>query len=130
MDFALASISQEAPDDEQMDDLDGPNDHASAVDLGPVGELLADDRAVVDVDGEPVLVLRVRKRIVAVRNRCPHLGRRLDDGVVHRKWLRCQGHGREYTLDPGHCRTERGRVTLRTYAAWISDGHVFVRAAK
>jgi 3-phenylpropionate/trans-cinnamate dioxygenase ferredoxin component len=98
------------------------------VDLGPVDELLANDRAVVEVYGEPVLVLRVRKRIVAVNNRCPHLGRRLDDGVVHRNRLRCQGHGRTYKLASDRCETRHGSPTsLQMYAAWISDGHVFVR---
>jgi len=101
------------------------------VDLGPADELLAGDRAVVELDGQPVLLLRVRDRIFAVRNRCPHLGRRLDDGVVRRNRLRCRAHGREYTLDTGRCLGRRDRATLlRTYSAWVSDGHVFIKGGK
>jgi nitrite reductase/ring-hydroxylating ferredoxin subunit len=64
------------------------------------------DRAVVRLerDRQPVdelLLLRRGRRVVALVNRCPHLGRALDDARARGGALVCAGHGRRYSLRAG-----------------------------
>jgi nitrite reductase/ring-hydroxylating ferredoxin subunit len=84
-----------------------------AVDAGPADRLLAEGRTIAQVDGAEVLVVRTRRGIFAVENRCPHLGRPLFDAAVSGAQLTCMGHQRRYDL-------ESGRPVLRT--AWPGPG--------
>jgi nitrite reductase/ring-hydroxylating ferredoxin subunit len=78
---------------------------------------------------EELLLLRVRHRIVAVVNKCPHLGRSLDDARLRGRVLTCRGHGRSYSVRAGRAvGTPRlgGPPRLRRAAAWTEDDQVFV----
>jgi nitrite reductase/ring-hydroxylating ferredoxin subunit len=103
------------------------------VQLGQTGELFGDgDRAIVTVirtDGsaEELLVLRDRRgRVFAAVNRCPHLGRILDNAPVHGHTLTCPGHSRSFDLRTGRP-TRRGTNPLPVVRAWIEEGQVFLR---
>ena len=78
---------------------------------------------------EELLLLRVRRRIVAVVNQCPHMGRPLDDARLRGHVLTCRGHGRSYSARTGRVAgTLRvgGPPRLRRAAAWVEDDQVFV----
>ncbi|HSZ40695.1 MAG TPA: Rieske 2Fe-2S domain-containing protein [Trebonia sp.] len=102
---------------------------------GAVADVFGDaDRVVLclEREGSPVeelLVLRLRDRLYAVVNRCPHLGRELDDGRVHGHVLTCLGHGRSYSLRTGRRAgplPRGGPPVLRSVRAWEEDGKVFL----
>ncbi|MGH3168392.1 MAG: Rieske (2Fe-2S) protein [Trebonia sp.] len=102
---------------------------------GALADVFGDaDRAVLclERDGSPVeelLVLRLRGRLFALVNRCPHLGRELDDARVHGYVLTCRGHGKSYSLRSGRmagARSWRGPVMLRSVRAWDEGGKVFL----
>jgi nitrite reductase/ring-hydroxylating ferredoxin subunit len=80
----------------------GPTDAAAGewVDVGSL-RAMSDDRMVVDAAGTSVLVLRTAHGFIAVRNSCPHLGRRLDDARLSRGMLQCAGHGLRWRLATG-----------------------------
>ena len=106
-----------------------PPDCASILDLGPERAVLAGGRAVVTVGRRdtPVLIVRTRKGIFAVEDRCPHAGFSLADGAARRRSIRCSRHGREYDLVSGACRTHPRSRPARTYPAWVDpSGHVLV----
>jgi nitrite reductase/ring-hydroxylating ferredoxin subunit len=92
------------------------------------------DRAVarVERDGaeaEELLLIRVRHGLFAIVNRCPHLGRRLDDGRVHGHVLQCHGHGRSYSLRTGRSAGTLawgGPPKLRRVPAWAEDGRLYL----
>lgn len=92
------------------------------------------NRAVLRVERDGVLVeelllLRVRRAIVAVVNRCPHLERSLDDARLRGHVLTCRGHGRSYNLRTGRVTGALalgGPAKLRRAAAWTEGGQVFV----
>lgn len=103
------------------------------VQLGQTGALFGDgDRAIVTVirtDGsaEEILVLRDRRdRVFATVNRCPHLGRVLDNAQVHGHTLTCPGHSRSFDLRTGKP-ARPGTNPLPVVRAWIEDGQVFLR---
>lgn len=71
------------------------------VPLGALNELRRTKRSVVVADGRELLVLCVRRRFTVIENRCPHLGRPLDDARIVGKTLVCSGHSYKYALDDG-----------------------------
>ncbi|MBO0805348.1 MAG: Rieske 2Fe-2S domain-containing protein [Nocardiopsaceae bacterium] len=76
---------------------------------------------------EEVLLLRLRHGVLAVVNRCPHLGRSLDDARLRGHMLTCRGHGRSYNLRSGRPAgtLAPGPPRLRRVPAWISGGRLF-----
>jgi nitrite reductase/ring-hydroxylating ferredoxin subunit len=107
-----------------------PRTHADplgdALDVGSADPLLAMGRMLARFGDIEVLVVRTRRGIFAVENRCPHTGRTLSDAVVSRRNVTCAGHQRRYDLETGHlagrstCRTPR----LRTFEAAVVGGHL------
>ena len=71
------------------------------MDSGPADELLVKGRIVVKFRDQEVLVVRTRRKLYAVENRCPHLGRELADAPVAGRTLTCADHGRRYDLASG-----------------------------
>lgn len=92
------------------------------------------DRAVLRVerDGteiEELLVLRLRHGVFALVNRCPHLGRPLDDGRIRGHSLQCRGHGRSYSLRTGRSAGTLawgGPPKLRRVPAWTENGDLYL----
>jgi len=108
-------------------------ERAGVLDLGPVDDALSGGRAVITIEPDQplVLVIRTRKGVFAVQNRCPHLGLALDDATVRGHKLTCAHHGRRYDIRSGTClsagTSPRARMrVLVTYRAWIQNGHVFI----
>jgi len=102
------------------------------VDSGPADELLAKGRIVVKFGDTEVLVLRTRRKLYAIENRCPHLGRELADAPVTGLTLTCPDHSRRYDLASGRpaghasCRTAR----LRTFDVAVVHGRVWLAARR
>ncbi len=94
----------------------------------------------VDVDGRRIGVLSVGDEFFAVRDRCPHRGAPVCEGIVggtlvasppheyvygrHDRVLRCPWHGWEFDLDTGRSLLEPDRVGVKTYEVTVRDGTV------
>ena len=105
-------------------------ERTTVFDLGLAREVLRGDRAIVNAgpDAVSVLIVATRRGVFAMQNRCPHLGLPLDAAAVRGRNLRCTFHGHEYEMTSGVCRggpNPRSR-SLRTYSAWIDQGHLFL----
>jgi nitrite reductase/ring-hydroxylating ferredoxin subunit len=98
------------------------------VDSGPVGELFVKGRIVVRFGDTEVLVVRTRRKLYAIENRCPHLGRQLADAPVTGQTLTCPDHGRRYDLasgrSAGHAFSRAAR--LRAFDVAIAHGRVWL----
>lgn len=98
------------------------------VDSGPADELLVKGRIVVKFGDTEVLVVRTRRRLYAIENRCPHLGRELADAPVTGHTLTCPDHSRRYDLASGKpvgrafCRAAR----LRAFDVTVAHGRVWL----
>jgi nitrite reductase/ring-hydroxylating ferredoxin subunit len=123
---SLLSRGPASGDDREHTDIE------AAVDVCSADELDRSGRLVVRLSDPPidVLVIRTRRRVFAVENRCPHLGVSLEGGNVRGRTITCTTHGRRFDLASGRCATGPGRpsrplVTLRT---WLDDGRVWLAA--
>ena len=92
----------------------GDREHTNieaAVDVCSEDELDRSGRLVIRLSDPPidVLVIRTRRRVFAVENRCPHLGVSLEGGNVRGRTITCTTHGRRFDLASGRCATSPGR---------------------
>jgi nitrite reductase/ring-hydroxylating ferredoxin subunit len=99
---------------------------AASVDGSPADVLLRSGRTLSRLGDTEVLVVRTRRGVFAVENRCPHLGRRLADARVSGRTLVCPGHQRRYDLASGGLlgRQLTPTAPLRTFAVEIADGQL------
>ena len=99
-----------------------------AVDAGPADRLLEEGRVIAQLDGVDVLVVRTRRGIFAVENRCPHTGRPLSDAAVSGSKLTCMGHQRRYDLASGRpvIRTVLPGPPIRVFDASIADNRLWL----
>jgi 3-phenylpropionate/trans-cinnamate dioxygenase ferredoxin component len=105
-------------------------EEATVLDLGLARELFIDGRAIVTVEpeGTPVLIIKTRRGVFAMENRCPHAGYPLDNAAVRRRHIKCRVHGLKYDMTSGVCRSGPGSRTgpLSTYCVWVHQGHLFL----
>jgi nitrite reductase (NADH) small subunit len=87
---------------------------------------LEGDRAILDVDGEKIVVFRSEGRVYALANACPHEGNPLVEGEVLGPTLECTYHGWRFDLESGACLF--GDAPARRYPAEERGGAVWVRA--
>lgn len=115
--------------------MSGVEPGAAATRVGSLAEIFGlGDRAVLVVEragAEPteLLLLRLRHGLFALVNRCPHLGRPLDDGRVRGHLLQCRGHGRSYSLSTGRSAGTLawgGPPKLHRVPAWATDGQLYL----
>jgi nitrite reductase/ring-hydroxylating ferredoxin subunit len=66
-------------------------------------DVLAGDRAVVELEGRRILLLRVGDDVHAFDNACPHEGNPLVEGEVLGDVLECAYHGWRFDLGTGAC---------------------------
>ncbi len=112
-------------------------------DVASLEDLERDGRVVARIGRREVGVVLdpVGRRLVGVRNRCPHQGGPLCLGVVveraagmpgryaleGRSVLRCPWHGWEFDLDTGICRDDPA-VRVAVYPVRVENGRVLVSA--
>lgn len=53
--------------------------------------------------GDSLALFHTSSGIRAVKNRCPHAGARLDDGILRKDKLTCIWHGWQFNLTNGKC---------------------------
>ncbi|MBW0102414.1 Rieske (2Fe-2S) protein [Pseudonocardia sp. KRD291] len=101
-------------------------------------------RVVVSVDRIEIGVFNIGGELVAIRNRCPHAGAPMCDGLLtgtvvsdgpqQRRWahdgeiLRCPWHGWEFKLPEGRSLVDPPYL-LSTYEVRVLDGQVLVDTA-
>ncbi|HZU48438.1 MAG TPA: Rieske 2Fe-2S domain-containing protein [Mycobacterium sp.] len=81
----------------------------------------------VDVDGVGVVLYRNNGRVLAVGERCPHLGAPMADGWIDRDRIVCPWHGSRFACESGHVLRGPATAALPSYPVRIRDGIVEVR---
>jgi nitrite reductase (NADH) small subunit len=75
-------------------------------------------RAVVQVGGTPVVIIRVAGELFALENTCPHRGGSLSEGDVEGHLLHCPLHAWPFDVRSGACPSLPG-VRIRSYAVRV-----------
>jgi nitrite reductase/ring-hydroxylating ferredoxin subunit len=81
----------------------------------------------VEVGGVGVVVCRNDGQVVAVGERCPHLGAPMSDGWIDRGRIVCPWHGSRFTCATGEVARGPATAALPCYPARIRDGVIEVR---
>jgi nitrite reductase (NADH) small subunit len=112
-----------------MDVLDMPATDARLTAVCPIDEIPRLGARVIERPGHPdgdVAVFRTADdRVFAVRDRCPHKGGPLSQGIVHGDRVACPLHGWNIELANGNAIAPDVGCT-RTFAAQVIDGVVHV----
>src|SRR5699024_12483460 len=82
----------------------------------------------VDLEGQPLVVVRATFAVHALGAVCPHLGGPLDEGELTDGCLVCPLHGSEFDVTTGAVVRGPATVPQPRYEARIEDGRVQVRA--
>ncbi|OBF63361.1 (2Fe-2S)-binding protein [Mycobacterium sp. 852002-51971_SCH5477799-a] len=80
----------------------------------------------VAVDGVGVVLYRTEGRVVAVGERCPHLGAPMSDGWIDRGRIVCPWHGSRFACGSGDVLRGPATAPLPNYPVRIRDGFVEV----
>jgi nitrite reductase/ring-hydroxylating ferredoxin subunit len=100
--------------------------------VGPVGDLPEGRGTRVEVDGDPVLVVRSGDRVFAVASRCTHQGAPLDRAPVRvagsAASVTCPVHGSMFGLEDGRVLRGPARAPLAAYEARVEEGSLLLRA--
>lgn len=71
---------------------------------------LRQNRLVIEFENMSVLIVRAGSSMVAVEDECPHVGRKLSDGSIDGRVIKCSSHGYCWDLITGRSvRSPRGR---------------------
>lgn len=82
-----------------------------------------------EVDGVGVVLHRDGDTIIAVGERCPHLGAPMADGWVDRGRVVCPWHGSRFECDSGDVARGPATAALPTYPTRIRDGVIEIKGA-
>ena len=96
------------------------------IEIGPLSDIPRQGARVVKTDAGNIAVFRtVDDEVFALRDKCPHKGGPLSQGIVHGRRVTCPMHGWNLQLesgeavapDVGHC---------GTFEVKVEDGQVFL----
>jgi nitrite reductase (NADH) small subunit len=79
-----------------------------------------EDGGVIDI-----AIFRTQGEVFALRNKCPHKGGPLSEGIVHGKQVTCPLHGWKLYLETGEA-VAPDVGCARRYPVKVEDGQVFL----
>jgi 3-phenylpropionate/trans-cinnamate dioxygenase ferredoxin subunit len=80
----------------------------------------------VRIKGRPILLVRQGGEIFGVSNLCPHMGCKLEGGILRGYSLMCPCHGWKFDVRNGQYE-EIKEIALATYQCKIQNGKVYVK---
>ena len=84
-------------------------------------------KKLVEVEGQPVLLVKTKGVVYACEPECPHQGAPLQGALVKEAGkLSCQRHGYRFDLTTGAC-PDHPECTLKVYPVEIRGDEVFVQ---
>jgi nitrite reductase/ring-hydroxylating ferredoxin subunit/uncharacterized membrane protein len=102
----------------------GPTDWAAA---GSEDDLQEGTPRKVEVEGAPVLLVRLGDRISAISSTCSHRGGPLEEGELEDRCIRCPLHGSVFRLEDGSVVRGPASAPQPAYDVRVREGRVEVR---
>jgi 3-phenylpropionate/trans-cinnamate dioxygenase ferredoxin subunit len=84
----------------------------------------------VDVDGEPVVLVRQGEDVFALRDECTHAELALSDGEVTRQGIECFLHGSCFDLRTGAPSAPPATEPVDVFAVRVTEGDVHVDVSR
>jgi nitrite reductase (NADH) small subunit len=96
--------------------------------VATLGDLDGRGRAVVDVGGTRVALIRVDGRLHALEDACPHRGGPLSEGDLSGTLLHCPLHAWPFDVRTGRC-PERPGARVRIYEVRVDGERILVASS-
>ncbi len=94
--------------------------------VGPLADVEDEDVKRFDHDGHTYAIYRVAGKVYATDGLCTHEQAHLCDGLVMDHVIECPMHNGRFDIRDGRALGAPACVNLKTYAAKIEDGIVFM----
>jgi nitrite reductase/ring-hydroxylating ferredoxin subunit len=91
-----------------------------------LADVTATGRHVCELEGTSILLCRTGGDIVAVANRCTHLGQPLDKGRIMGGRIFCPHHSAVFDLRTGEAESGPAVARLPCYPVRVEEGRVWV----
>jgi 3-phenylpropionate/trans-cinnamate dioxygenase ferredoxin subunit len=82
----------------------------------------------VEVDGEEILLLKIKDEVFAINNLCSHQEKELYGGEVDGYTITCPHHGAKFDLKTGKVLSMPAVEDIKIYKVILKDGEVFVES--
>ncbi len=89
-------------------------------------DLKINDSLPFDTPGGSIVLFRTKSGFYAVKNRCPHAGAPLHEGLINGDILTCIWHGWKFNLKTSKC-LSRANATLTHIPILIKDQKIYLR---
>jgi len=88
-------------------------------------ELKEGDSRVVSILAKRVAVFKLNGELFGMEGDCKHMKQSIAEGKIEGTVITCPHHGWRYDIPSGEC-LEESWAKLKTYVAYVEDGHVWV----
>ncbi len=85
------------------------------------GELIA-----VEVDNEPICLVKVNGSIYAFTDNCTHISGPLNEGELNGEVLTCPWHGAQFNVRTGKVLRGPARQDIQTYPVQVEDNSILI----
>ena len=96
------------------------------IDVGESAAIGENQALSVDLDGEPVVIVRCGATLYAVEDRCTHDGEPLSGGEIEDCELICPRYFARFSLKTGEALTPPAYEPVRTYRVKEENGRVLI----
>lgn len=104
-------------------------DEGQFVEVFEENELSEDSVKLVDVEGTPVLLVKVHGEIFAFDNRCPHMSCGFSGGVLEGDVIICPCHEWRFNLKTGECENEPAYQLVK-FVSKVESGKIWVKPSE
>ena len=96
------------------------------MDVAAADALTEQNPLALDLDGQPVLLVRCGDALYAVDDVCTHDGERLEGAAIESCQIICPRHGARFCLKTGEALTPPAYEPLRSYAVRVESGRILI----
>jgi 3-phenylpropionate/trans-cinnamate dioxygenase ferredoxin subunit len=92
----------------------------------PLAEIPTGGALGVEIDGEPVCLVRTGGKLFAIGDLCPHADVALSEGEVHGETIECWMHGSRFDLRTGEPTCRPAKDAVPVYQVLVDGDDVYV----
>lgn len=94
--------------------------------VAKVGDIPANGKIIVEVEGTSIVLCHTRDQYFAVRNLCSHAYETLECGRVRNGWISCPVHGARFNLETGDPMNPPATMPIDTFSVRVEGDSIEV----
>jgi 3-phenylpropionate/trans-cinnamate dioxygenase ferredoxin subunit len=96
------------------------------VTVAPAAQLSAGERLLVEINGKPLVIMRIGDKYFSFDDLCTHDDGPLGDGELEGQEIICPRHGARFDIQSGKAKSLPAVVNINTYPVRIHQGNIEV----